>query len=347
MAAAKPKLKIVDRPPARKNAATRALPSAQSVPSVTAARTQTSKTLADKADQLAKGDLASSTRRAYTCDWSHFAVWCRDNGHEPLPASAETVRLYLTDHAETYRPATLSRRLVAVCRAHKEAGHEPPTRSEIVRRQFRAICRQEGVAQAQKSAITIEQLRSMTSALPPTLQGVRDRGLLLIGFAGAFRRSELVALNVADVSLAPEGLLITLRRSKTDQTGKGRVIAIPLGTNRETCPVQAYQAWVQAGGITTGPLFRAIDQHGNVSGKRLCDRSVARIVQRSLERVGVDATAYAAHSLRAGLVTEAARRGIPDHKIMAQTGHKSREILDRYKRDSQMFRDNPAGGVGL
>lgn len=252
--------------------------------------------LTDRADALAKGDLAASTRRAYSQGRSRFAAWCADHGHESLPASPETVRLYLTDHAETCRPATLSRRLVSICRAHKEAAHEPPTRSEAVRRQFHAICCQEGVSQAQKSAIAIEQLREVTGALPTTTLGVRDEALLLLGFAGAFRRSEIVALNTSDIQALPEELLVTLRRSKTDQTGKGRTIAIPQGVNADTCPVRAFQAWVKEGGIKSGTLLRVIDRHGNVSGRWLCDLSVARVMQRSLVWVGVDAAPYATHT---------------------------------------------------
>lgn len=307
--------------------------------------------LSDLADALAENLVAASTKRAYTHDWSHFARWCMEQRRESLPADPDTVRLYLTDHAETYRPATLGRRLVAICRAHKEAGHEPPTRAESVRNQLRAIRRTQGTAQARKTALTVEQLREMMASLPTgTPAGQRDRALLLLGFAGAFRRSELVGLDVADLSIQPQGLLITLRRSKTDQEGQGRTIGIPQGVNEATCPVRAYLAWIaviKAAGIKSGPLFRSIDRHGNVSSRRLTGESAAAVVKKAVTAIGLDADPYAGHSLRAGLVTEAARQGIPDHKIMAQTGHKSRKMLDRYIRDSQVFRNNAAGGVGL
>jgi site-specific recombinase XerD len=304
--------------------------------------------LSDLADALAENLVASSTRRAYTHDWSHFATWCRDQKRESLPADPETVRLYLTDHAATYRPATLGRRLVAICRAHKEAGHEPPTRAESVRNQLRAIRRREGTAQNGKTALTVEQLRAMMATMPEeTLVGKRDRALLLLGFAGAFRRSELVGLDTSDVSLQPQGLLITLRRSKTDQEGAGRSVGVPQGINAVTCPVRAYQTWIKAAGIQTGPVFRPIDRHGNVGTRRLTGESAAAVVKRSVAAIGLDSDPYAGHSLRAGLVTEAARRGIPEYKIMAQTGHKSRKMLDRYIRDARVFENNAAAGTGL
>lgn len=304
--------------------------------------------LSDLADALAENLVAASTKRAYTHDWSHFARWCMEQRRESLPADLDTVCLYLTDYAETYRPATLGRRLVAICRAHKEAGHEPPTRAESVKNQLRTIRRTQGTAQARRTALTVEQLRKMMASLPTgTPAGQQDRALLLLGFAGAFRRSELVGLDVADLSIQSQGLVITLRRFKTDQEGQGRSIGIPQGVNEATCPVRAYLAWTRAAGIKSGPLFRSIDRHGNVSSRRLTGESAAAVVKKAVTAIGLDADPYAAHSLRVGLVTEAARRGIPDHKIMAQTGHKSREMLDRYKRDGQAFRDNAAGGVGL
>ena len=177
--------------------------------------------------------------------------------------------------------------------------------------------------------------------------GKRDRALLLLGFAGAFRRSELVGLDVADVSIQPQGLLITLRRSKTDQEGAGRAVGIPQGKSEATCPVRAYQAWIKTASIKSGAVFRPIDRHGNAGTSRLTGESAAMVVKKAVAAIGLDADPYAGHSLRAGLVTEAARQGIPDHKIMAQTGHKSRKMLDRYIRDSQVFRNNAAGGVGL
>ncbi|MES2463583.1 MAG: tyrosine-type recombinase/integrase [Armatimonadota bacterium] len=307
--------------------------------------------LQDMADALAQNLVASSTRRAYTHDWSHFVRWCADQKREPLPATADTVRLYLTDHAQTYRPATLGRRLVAICRAHKAAGLEPPTRAESVRNQLRAIRRTQGTAQSRKTALTIEKLREMIATLPSeTTRGKRDRALLLLGFAGAFRRSELVGLDVADVSMEPQGLLVTLRRSKTDQEGAGRTVGIPTGINEATCPVRAYQAWIaviKAAGIRCGPVFRSIDRHGNVSTRRLTGESAATVVKKAVSALGLDSDPYAGHSLRAGLVTEAARQGIPDHKIMAQTGHKSRKMLDRYIRDARVFENNAAAGTGL
>jgi integrase len=186
----------------------------------------------------------------------------------------------------------------------------------------------------------------MVAALPPGVIGIRDKALLLVGFAGALRRSELVALTVADLDFTPEGLVVALRRSKTDQEGKGRKIGIPPGRAR-TCPVRALQDWLEAAGIGEGAVFRGVNRHGQVADKPLTGRSVARIIQRAAERAGLDSTRFAGHSLRAGLVTTAAKAGKPTHSIMAQTGHKSVGMVQKYIREAKLFEENAAAGIGL
>jgi integrase len=178
------------------------------------------------------------------------------------------------------------------------------------------------------------------------LIGIRDRALLLIGLAGSFRRSELVALNVDDVQVIGDGLVVTLRRSKTDQEGEGRKVGIPYGSNPETCPVRALRAWQEASGIEAGALFRSVSRHGKIGG-RLSGFAVAIIVKRYAGAVGLEAAGYSGHSLRAGLATAAAIRGASERSIMAQTGHKSAAMVRRYIRDGSLFRENAAAKVGL
>jgi integrase len=208
------------------------------------------------------------------------------------------------------------------------------------------IRRTKGTAQQGKDPLLTEDVRAIAAALPEGLLGVRDRALLLLGFAGAFRRSELVSLNAEDVTFTGDGLVILLRRSKTDQEGEGRKVGIPYGSHPETCPVRALRVWLDALGITEGPLFRSV-QHGRIQPGRLCDEAVALMVKRHAKALGKDARRFAGHSLRAGLVTSAAIAGVSERSIMRQTGHRSHAILQRYIRDASLFRENAAGRVGL
>jgi integrase len=304
--------------------------------------------LAEEAFRFAAASKAPATVRAYRSDWRDFTAWCECRSLEALPAGAETVALYVADLAGWAKPATIGRRLSAISQAHQTAGYPTPTHAAAVRATMAGIRRTLGVAQAAKAPVVTAVLRAMVATLDGRrLIGVRDRALLLVGFAGAFRRSELVALDVADVADGPDGLTVTLRRSKTDQEGAGRKVGIPYGSHPATCPVRAYRAWLEASGIAEGPVFRPVDRHGRMAPGRLSGRAVALVVKRSLAAVGVDPAGYAGHSLRAGLATAAAQAGASERAIMAQTGHKSLPMVRRYIRDGNLFRDNAAAVVGL
>ncbi|HEX2948446.1 MAG TPA: site-specific integrase [Armatimonadota bacterium] len=303
--------------------------------------------LTERAQDYAESSKAESTRRAYQADWHDFTAWAAWRKLPSLPADPSTVALYLTALAEAgKRASTLQRRRAAIAFAHELAGYEPPTRTALVEEVMAGIRREIGVAQQGKAPALTPDIRAMVNHLPTDLRGVRDRALLLIGFAGAFRRSELIALDIEDVEECDEGLRITIRHSKTDQEGKGRLVGIPRGEHPETCPVRAYQSWLHASMISHGPLFRGISTHGKVLG-RLSDRGVARTVKRAAEAAGLDPEQYSGHSLRAGLATSAAIAGVLDRDIMAQTGHKRVETLYKYIRRGNLFRDNAAGKVGL
>ncbi len=191
----------------------------------------------------------------------------------------------------------------------------------------------------------VSELKAMLQALPEGLLGVRDRALLLVGFAGAFRRSELVSLDVADLSFTSDGLEVTLKRSKTDQEGQGRRIGIPFGSSPHTCPVRSLRAWLDGAGIADGPVFRDVSRRGRVGAVRLSDKAVARLVKRAARAAGLDPARFSGHSLRAGLATSAAKAGKTERAIMAQTGHKSEKMVRRYIRDASLFAENAAAGL--
>lgn len=304
--------------------------------------------LADQAFTYATASKSPATIRAYRSDWQHFTAWCAGHGLVALPAEPSTVALYLTDMTSTAKVATLTRRLSSISQAHKTAGHESPTGAQLVRTTMAGIRRTLGTAQVAKAPILTADLRAFTAGLEPDrLIDVRDRALLLLGFAGAFRRSELVALDVDDLVDGTDGLTVTIRRSKTDQQGAGRKIGLPYGSNPATCPVRAYRAWIAAAEITTGPIFRGVDRHGNVASARLSAEAVALVVKRHAGRLGLDVGSYAGHSLRAGLATAAAQAGASERSIMNQTGHRSLPMVRRYIRDGSLFRENAAAAVGL
>jgi integrase len=224
---------------------------------------------------------------------------------------------------------------------------ETPTGSAKVRLVMAGIRRTKGTAQTGKTPILVDDLRRILAGLPGNLLGVRDRVLLLIGFCGAFRRSELVALDAADVAVTREGLVVTIRRSKTDQEGEGRKLGIPYASHLETCPVRSLQDWLEKSGITEGPLFRPIDRFGRMASIRLSAAAVGEIVKKYAAAVGLDATEFAGHSLRSGLATSAAAAGASERSIMRQTGHRSEKMVRRYIRDGSLFRENAVATVGL
>lgn len=306
--------------------------------------------LADKAREYIGCSRSENTLRAYRGDWRHFCAWCEGRGLVAMPAAPETVALYLADHAEgegALSVGTLQRRLASIAVAHQAAGHDDPTKGAAVKNVWKGIRRAKGTAPKGKAPVLTADLRRMVEELPEGILGTRDRALLLLGFAGGFRRSELVGLDRADVAITVEGAVVTIRRSKTDQEGEGRKVGIPYGSNPDTCPVRALAAWVDAAGIEDGPLFRPVNRHGQVGAGRLSGYAVALVVKRYAEKAGLDAARYAGHSLRAGLATSAANAGASERSIMAQTGHRSAAMVRRYIRDGSLFRENAAATVGL
>jgi|SRR5579871_968124 len=290
-----------------------------------------------------------ATLRAYRADWRHFEEWCRQKGFPALPAEPETVGLYLGEIAATHRPSTLSRRLTSINKVHRAAGLPAPALMEhlSVGETLKGIRRVHGTAQKGKQPLFTGDLRAIVDSLPCGLIGIRDRALLLTGFAGAFRRSELAAIRVEDVEETKEGLLVRILRSKTDPEGKGRESAIPYGSTPETCPVRAWRDWMAASKIASGPLFRHIDRHGHINPRGLHKDSIGGIVKRAAQAAGLDPRIYAGHSLRAGFCTQAYLNGAREFDIMRQTGHRSLDTLRKYVRGRGLFRDNAAAKLGL
>ena len=303
--------------------------------------------LVEAAKDFAGDAKAGATKKAYAGDWERFTAWCQENRAVELPARPTVIGAYVAHLAQIGRKAaTIERALVSISQAHKLAGITPsPTSSAAVQETLKGVRRSLGVAQRQVSPLVVEHLRRLVTELPSSLIGLRDRAVLLVGFASALRRSELVSLAVADIEDVPEGLVLMVRRSKTDQEGVGRRVGIPFGAQPETCPVRALRAWLEAAAISEGPLFRAVDRHGRVGTKALSDKAVAEVVKRATTRAGYDAKAFSGHSLRAGFVTAAAAAGKSERAIMNQTGHRSERMVRRYIRDGRLFVGNAAEGL--
>ena len=293
------------------------------------------------ADQAAIHDYAlaeksAATRRAYRSDFAAFTTWCAGRGLDPIPAAPEAVAAFIADQANAgFRASTLGRRVAAIAYAHALAGLEPPTSSKAVRVVLGGVRRKIGTRPTQKAPATAERIAAMLAALPDTLTGKRDRALLALGFAGAFRRSELVALELADLAVETEGMRVHIRQSKTDQEGRGQEIAIPRGTKLR--PVNAVQDWLKAAKIEDGPVFRSIDRHGRI-GAALSAQSVALIVKRYAEAAGLDPQEFAGHSLRAGFLTSAAEAGADVLRMMEVSRHKRVETVQGYVRRANGFK---------
>jgi site-specific recombinase XerD len=305
--------------------------------------------LIDAAQELADEALAPATRTAYRSDWNRWVRWCRARGYAPLGASGP-LALYIAEMVEQGKKIpTIDRALSAISLAHRLADKPNPRQDPAVSAVFKGARRKIGIAPEQMTAILPSQLRQMVENLPKTkherLRSARNRAALVLGFCGGFRRSELLALDVRDVTEVPEGLKVFIRRSKTDQEGRGRWVGLPYASVLSVCPVRAFRDWLEVGEIAEGAVFRTISKDGlEVLDTRLSARQFADVVKSSAQRVGLVGK-FAGHSLRAGLVTAAMQAKKNPKSIMAQTGHRTMDILLRYVREQGLFDDNPAAGL--
>jgi site-specific recombinase XerD len=307
-------------------------------------------TLSESALRYMKNAKSNRTRHGYRSDFKHFTAFCDSQNLLALPATPATVAAYLVMLADAgFKTATLSRRLTAISNAHGAARFDSPTSTKhaVVKEVWSGIRRTVGTAQVRKAAATTDHLKRMLAQVPNTTSGSRDRAILLLGFAGALRRSEIVALRVEDVACLPEGLVLAIRGSKTDQERAGENVAIVLGPSPKTCPVQALREWLLESGISTGPLFRRVDRWSLVGDEALSDQVVALLVKKYAGLAGLDTTLFSGHSLRAGLATSAAHAGATERTIMRQTRHKSEAMVRRYIRAGTLFHQNVSAMVGL
>jgi integrase len=290
-------------------------------------------------DELVRQSIAQSTRIAYESDLKHFAAW-----GGTLPASPALIASYIAGHAGVLAVATITRRVATLSKAHQAMGEENPCQAALVKATLRGLRRKQGTAQRQAKPLLKEELFAILDPMGDSVKDVRDRALLLLGFAGGFRRSELVGLDVADIEIVRQGIIITLRHSKTDQDGAGRKIGIPHGRTQH-CPVAAVTAWLSRSKITQGPVFCPITRYGHLQPVRLSGDAVSEVIRDRLAAIGMDTNGYSGHSLRAGFATSAAQAGVSTLKIRAQTGHASDAMLSRYIRDGELFVGNAASAL--
>ena len=299
----------------------------------------------DLAKEYIRESTSPATRRAYASDCKVFATWCADNGCASLPSSPEIVSVFLARQAEAgINPATLTRRVASIRFAHDAGGFDSPTKAKLVAATLKGIRRTYGSAKKQKAPATAARIGEMVALCPDTLTGLRDKAILLLGFAGAFRRSELAALTVADLQEAAEGYRVLIRHSKTDQEGQGQTVGIYNGVKLR--PVTAVKAWLEAAGIKEGPLFPQIRKGGKVTTVALLDGSIASIVKHYATLAGFDAAEFAGHSLRSGFLTSAAEAGADLFKMMEVSRHKRVDTVRGYVRMADMFK-NHAGASFL
>lgn len=282
--------------------------------------------------------LSPATRKAYKTDWQVFALWCSVQNRPLIPSTVDTIADFISAQAsEGIKPATLVRRIAAIRYAHEAQGLESPTKHKAVSAVMKGVKRTVGGKQDKKAALTIDKVYKVIAQVDDSsIMGKRDKALLLLGFAGAFRRSELVALDVSDIEFIEAGARVTIRHSKTDQAGEGQIIAIPHG---RLGVIEALKAWLAASKIDSGALFRSLSKGGKV-GARLSDKDVYRAVKRYTALAGLDAELFGAHSLRAGFITTAAESGANLFKIMDVSRHKSVQTVKGYIRTAELFKDH-------
>lgn len=292
---------------------------------------------------LAKASRSENTLLAYSKAMAAFRDWCASKSVQSLPAEPEALAAYLVHRMKGgAKASTLSVIVSAVRHWHRQAGHVSPSESEGVQNVMRGIRRTIGTASVQKKPATAERMSAMLAHVPLGLKGIRDRAIILLGFAGAFRRSELAAIRIEHLTFTDQGLDVLLPFSKTDQEGQGQTVAIPHGES--LLPVKALKQWISEARITEGPLFRSINKAGDVSAAALSDRSIADVVKHYAGLAGLDPADFSGHSMRAGFVTSASERGADINRIMDQTRHTDPRTVRKYIRRAERYRDHAGAG---
>lgn len=300
--------------------------------------------LSDKSIETLSGTKAVNTVDAYESDWNDFCDWCKYHNISAFPATVETIVNYINDLADYAKISTIRRRISAISENYNAAGfsEDNPCRAWIVRETMIGLTRTKGAMQKGKTPIYWEELERMISCMDHNkLSDIRDKAILLLGFLGAFRRSEISNLNFEDITRYPQGIIITLKHSKTDQEQVGQQVGIPYLKNPDMCAIIALNKWVQAAAITSGPLFRSILKSGKPSSRKLSDKSINLIVKKYAALIGLPVDLYGAHSLRHGFATYAALHGVEERLIMKQTRHRSVEMVRHYINEADLFTNNP------
>jgi site-specific recombinase XerD len=295
---------------------------------------------------------ASNTVRAYKSDFSDFGLFCAQNGFKSLPSEPKVVSLYLT-HLSTKdaKMSTLKRRLVSIGVIHKLKGHYLDTKHPAIIENIMGIKRRKGSFQKAKKPILINSLKRIINAIDKQkkeeIKKLRDRSIILIGFSGGFRRNEIVSLDYDDLDFVPEGLKLSIRRSKTDQFGEGFTKALPYFDSSQYCPVVSLKKLLDLSKIRSGPVFRRFSKGSKLSENRLTDQTVALLIKEYLNLAGIDSKNFSGHSLRSGFATSAAESGVEERNIMAMTGHKSTEMVRRYIKEANLFKNNALNKIKI
>ncbi len=310
------------------------------------------KTLQDQTLNNLKSSKANNTIRAYRSDFKDFSAFCVKNNFNFLPTDTKIVALYLTYlSSKGAKISTLRRRLVSIGVIHKLKGHYLDTKHPIIIENLMGIKRKIGSFQQGKKPILINDLKSIINVIDnektKEIKKIRDKTLILIGFGGGFRRGELVSINYNDIEMVQEGVKIVIRRSKTDQFGEGMVKGLPYFTNRNYCPVLHLKKWLELSNIKTGPIFRRFSKSYKLNENRLTDQSVALLLKNYLNVAGIENKNYSGHSLRSGFATVSAESGADERSIMAMTGHKTTQMVRRYIKEANLFKNNALNKIKI
>jgi len=310
------------------------------------------KALQDETLLNLKSSKANNTIRAYKSDFRDFGLFCSKNGFRSLPSEPRTISLYLTYlSTKEIKLSTLKRRLVSIGVIHKLKGHYLDTKHPSIIENIMGIKRRKGSVQKGKKPLLINNLKRLInvidSKISEEIKRLRDRSIILIGFSGGFRRNEIVSLDYDDLDFVSEGLKINLKRSKTDQFGEGTIKGLPYFDNFQYCPVTSVKKWIEVSNIKSGPLFRRFSKGSKLTENRLTDQSIALLIKNYLRLAGIDNNNYSAHSLRSGFATSAAEAGAEERSIMAMTGHKSTEMVRRYIKEANLFKNNALNKIKI
>jgi site-specific recombinase XerD len=295
---------------------------------------------------------AKNTIRAYRSDFKDFGLFCTQNGFKSLPSEPKIISLYLTQlSTKDVKISTIKRRLVSIGVIHKLKGHYLDTKHPLILENLMGIKRRKGSIQNGKKPLLINNLKRLINAIDhqkkEQIKIFRDRTIILIGFSGGFRRNEIVSLDYDDLDFVEEGLKINVKRSKTDQFGEGSIKGLPYFDNSQYCPVLSIKKWIEISKINSGALFRRFTKGSNLSEKRLTDQTVALLIKEYLDLAGINSKNYSGHSLRSGFATTAAEAGAEERTIMAMTGHKSTEMVRRYIKDANLFKNNALNKIKI